>query len=235
MIRPEPLRLGAFFWKGNPMVLNFRLTPAQAEDVPQLRRELAQAMDKRLEVHSRQTMPGLWSLTDRLDRTPRAPEKVLKRRRVRYRIYGALLLFLGLFLLIPGLMEPKELAWPLAAGVLATFSGVRLLLPRRRGPTHRGWRQAETLLKSLTEPTAKEVEFSDAAIGIRSDDGSFQVLYEAVNALIETERLYVFSVLERSALVLQKKDLVKGDAAAFLPFLSEKTGLIPIKTDAVME
>ena len=120
-------------------------------------------------------------------------------------------------------------------GVLATFSGVRLLLPRRRGPTHRGWRQAETLLKSLTEPTAKEVEFSDAAIGIRSDDGSFQVLYEAVNALIETERLYVFSVLERSALVLQKKDLVKGDAAAFLPFLSEKTGLIPIKTDAVME
>lgn len=217
------------------MVLNFQLTSAQAGDVPDLRRELAQAMDKRLELHSRRTMPGLWSLVDRLNRASRAPEPVLKRRRVRYRIYGALLLLLGLFLLIPGLMEPKELAWPLAAGVLATFSGVRLLLPRRRGPTHRGWRQAETLLKSLTDPAAKEVEFNDAAIGIRSDDGSFQVLYGAVNALIETERLYVLSVFKSSALVLQKKDLVKGDEAAFLPFLAEKTGLTPIKTDAVMK
>ena len=72
-----------------------------------LREQLARALEKRMELNSRKVMPKLWAVTDRLRSVPKAPEPVLRRRRVRYKIYGVILLVLGLLLLIPGLMEPE--------------------------------------------------------------------------------------------------------------------------------
>lgn len=109
-----------------------------------LREQLARALEKRMELNSRKVMPKLWAVTDRLRSVPKAPEPVLRRRRVRYKIYGVILLVLGLLLLIPGLMEPEELSAPLAAGALATVSGVLYLWPRRSGPGSRPRRYKAT-------------------------------------------------------------------------------------------
>lgn len=94
------------------MTFQFHTTPVTEEEKAVFTPQLAMALDKRLELHSRRTMPGLWSVTDRLNSMPRASEAVLKRRQVRYRIYGVVLLVLGLFLLIPGLMEPRNWRYP---------------------------------------------------------------------------------------------------------------------------
>ena len=61
------------------MTFQFHTTPVTEEEKAVFTPQLAMALDKRLELHSRRTMPGLWSVTDRLNSMPRASEAVLKR------------------------------------------------------------------------------------------------------------------------------------------------------------
>ena len=210
------------------MTFQFHTTPVTEEEKAVFTPQLAMALDKRLELHSRRTMPGLWSVTDRLNSMPRASEAVLKRRQVRYRIYGVVLLVLGLFLLIPGLMEPQELAGPLVVGALCVVSGILYLRPRRRGPSRRERRQAEQLLTAMADSGGGEVTCAAEGVSARAGKSLQQISYEEMNAIIETEDLFVLSFSKTNALILKKRDMTVGEPAAFLPFLAERTGLAPV-------
>ena len=63
------------------MTFQFHTTPVTEDEKAAFTPQLAMALDKRLELHSRRTVPGLWSATDRLNSMSRASEAVLKRRR----------------------------------------------------------------------------------------------------------------------------------------------------------
>ena len=210
------------------MDYRFAATCVTAEEKAALQPQLAWALDRRLELHSRRTMPGMWAVTDRLNSMPRASETVRKRRRVRYRIYGVVLLGLGLFLLIPSLMEPRELAVPLAAGALCVISGVAYLRPRRRGPSRRERRQAERLLAAMADSGGGDISFDGEGVSVRAGESLRQIPYGEMNAVIETKDLFVLSFSKTSALILKKRDMAGGDPAAFLPFLAERTGLAPV-------
>lgn len=210
------------------MTFQFHTAPVTEEEKAVFTPQLAMALDKRLELHSRRTMPGLWSVTDRLNSMPRASEAVLKRRQVRYRIYGVVLLVLGLFLLIPGLMEPQELAGPLVVGALCVVSGILYLRPRRRGPHRRERRQAEQLLTTMADSGGGEVTCAAEGVSARAGKSLQQISYEEMNAIIETEDLFVLSFSKTNALILKKRDMTEGEPAAFLPFLAERTGLAPV-------
>ena len=69
---------------------------------PALDSEAARLLEQRLEAQSRRAAPGVWRWVDRLRAC--AAEGQERRRR---RIYGAVLLALGVFLLVPGLAEPE--------------------------------------------------------------------------------------------------------------------------------
>lgn len=210
------------------MTFQFHTTPVTEEEKAVFTPQLAMALDKRLELHSRRTMPGLWSVTDRLNSMPRASEAVLKRRQVRYRIYGVVLLVLGLFLLIPGLMEPQELAGLLAVGALCVVSGILYLRPRRRDPHRRERRQAEQLLTTMADSGSGEVTCAEEGVSARAGKSLQQISYEEMNAIIETEDLFVLSFSKTNALILKKRDMTEGEPAAFLPFLAERTGVAPV-------
>ena len=62
-------------------------------------------------------MPGMWKAIDRLNASERAGEEELARRRKRGKVYGVLLLILGVLLLVPGVMAPGEMALQLIAGL----------------------------------------------------------------------------------------------------------------------
>ncbi len=205
------------------MTFQFHTTPVTEEEKAVFTPQLAMALDKRLELHSRRTMPGLWSVTDRLNSMPRASEAVLKRRQVRYRIYGVVLLVLGLFLLIPGLMEPQELAGLLAA--LCVVSGILYLRPRRRDPHRRERRQAEQLLTTMADSGGADVAFDRNGVTIRTEASQRRISDTDMNAVIETEDLFVLSFSRTSALILKKKDMTAGDPAVFLHDLAERTAL----------
>ena len=89
-------------------------------DVDTLASQVGWMLEKRTELASRKKLPGLWKLTDKLNAVPRAPEAELKRRKERQRRWGGLLLVMGIFLFVPGVMKPQELPVPLFAGFFAT-------------------------------------------------------------------------------------------------------------------
>lgn len=210
------------------MTFQFHTTPMTEEEKAVFTPQLAMALDKRLELHSRRTMPGLWSATDRLNSLPKAPAAVRRRRRSRYRIYGVLFLAMGLFLLIPSLMEPRELAIPMVVGALCVVSGVAYLRPRRKGPSRWERRQAERLLAAMADSGGGEVTCAAEGVSARAGKSLQQISYEEMNAIIETEDLFVLSFSKTNALILKKRDMTEGEPAAFLPFLAERTGLAPV-------
>lgn len=107
----------------------FRVVPLDAEALcPQVSR----ALEKRMELHSRQTCPGMWRLTDRLNAVPKVSQTVRERRRKWHTVLGALNWGLGVFLLMPALLEPQELWGPLLAGAAGFGIGVSVLWRTRR-------------------------------------------------------------------------------------------------------
>lgn len=116
-------------------VCTFSITPLDRALLPQVQTLLA----KRVELDSRRRLPKLWALTDRLNRAERAPQAVQVRRRHRRSILGVLYWALGLFLLLPGLMEPQSLLVPLLTGAAAYGAGIAAL-----------WRHRRTLLGILS-------------------------------------------------------------------------------------
>ena len=92
---------------------SFQITPL---DPAKVRPQVSQALEQRTDLLSRQRYPRLWRLTDRLNRVPKAPGHVLRRRRKLHTLLGLVNWVLGLFLLLPGLMDPGALTVPLLVG-----------------------------------------------------------------------------------------------------------------------
>ena len=98
--------------------------------LPQISRVLQAAGEHR----SRPVYPKLWNIHDRLDARPKGSATERRRRRIYRSVLSYLNWFLGLFLLLPGLMEPQELLVPLIVGFLVWLIGVGGLLVLQRIP-----------------------------------------------------------------------------------------------------
>ena len=101
------------------MEFAFHLSPY---DAPFLEEEAARLLAQRLEAHSREAVPGLWKAVDNLNAyAAKGPGR--ETRRTRYRVYGAVLIALGIFVLVPGLAEPRTPSL-IAAGTIGIVSGI---------------------------------------------------------------------------------------------------------------
>lgn len=179
--------------------------------------QISQALGKRVELSSRRRLPRLWTLTDRLRSGQKAPDPVLNARRRRYRAYGVVLVLMGLFLLIPGLIKPRELPGPLFAGAFALVLGILYLLPRRSN-TARFDKTAGQVLSRFQGLAGTTICFSESGITV---DGSFLIGYEALEFVLETEDA-VLLTWETKPLLLQKKDLSHAAVDDWLVFLNER-------------
>lgn len=197
-----------------------------AYDDPALDGEEVQLMEQLLEIRSRQVVPKAWAATDKLNAcAAKGPDP--EKRMFRRRIYGVVLLALGIFLLVPGLMKPQELLVPLIAGAAGVLLGLgRLLLPGRREPPKPS-RQAQL---AAAEQLARMRGFDWTGIRVRFDDGGLTMLkgeetsktvpYTDFAGVCASDRAWLAGWGE-GALLLQKKDLTAGNAADFLPYLQE--------------
>lgn len=198
-------------------VYEFHLSHCGSELLPQVSR----ALEKRLELFSRQKLPRLWKLTDRLREAHPAPDAPSPTGRVR----GIVFLVLGGLLIITGLMQPQQLAGVLVGGVVAALWGIRRIvasLPR----TSRFDREASQLLaarNSATETGRARVGFSDRGILVeREGTARQQISYQALSGVLETPDLYLLDCEGRGILLL-KQELQGGDTGGFQQFLSRQT------------
>ena len=174
-----------------------------------LEEELAAALEKRMEIFSRASLPGMWKKTDALNRYA---ARGSGRKGVLRKILPWVLILAGLFLTIPGLMEPKELRTPLIAGAFFMLLGISSLLRQRRAAA--GMLQNTS---GLAEASV-QVVFDDEGMKVITQDSTRTVPYEEMEMLIKTPQLYLLTYGGKATL-LQKKDLT-GDAEAFVGFLS---------------
>lgn len=107
---------------------SFRITPVDSGAV---QNQMSRALEKRMEMISRNSYPFLWSLTDRFGGMEKAGEEKREKRKKRRAMLGSINWMLGLFLLIPGILYPGELEAVAAAGAVALGAGSTVLWKNR--------------------------------------------------------------------------------------------------------
>ncbi len=166
----------------------------------QLEGQVATALEKMVEQDSRAAAPGVWKVTDRLNATPKATDQVLEKRRSRRKIYGVILLALGVMILVPALMDLENMIIPMIVGAWATIFGVVHLIPRKT-PTNQFLESARKILGE--KPPYNDILFRNEAILL---GGSMAVDYNKITHLLETADCYII-IFEKGMAVIQKRDI----------------------------
>ena len=120
----------------------------------------------------------------------------------------------------------------IAAGTIGIVSGILsfCLTRKKRAPSPPAScrKEAARLLSQRrgvdwTLPENRtELRFDEAGLAILAGGKEDAVPYGEMTAVYETERLWLLLCGGEQAILLQKKDLTKGDAAEFAPCLREK-------------
>ncbi|WP_312939401.1 hypothetical protein [Oscillibacter sp.] len=196
------------------MLFTFLLSPYEECGKSQL----FDALKKLTEMKSRKECPKMWVAIDKLNAVPKGSKSISERSRKRSKVYGAFLVILGLFALIPGIMAPKELMSVLIAGAVAFLLGIFYLIQPRIDSDKRLHKETERIwsgYRSLDAGKRKKVSFQDT--GIWENDRkivSFEDLLQAVFC-----RDIILVNWEKSFILLQKKDLQNADAEQLLQFM----------------
>ena len=185
---------------------------------PSYVQQISCALEKRTESISREKHSQMWKITDYFN-SKRASESVSKKRRFRSRIYGILLIILGVFLLVPGLMEPQELAVPLFAGVFSLLIGLSTLWSSKaqKLQSNRFNQAAVKLLKRVESPLPVHVHFTKDGMKLADQQ---MIPYSDFNFVCETGDLFLLTWNEQVT-ILQKKDMVTGNKEQFSSFLQD--------------
>ena len=192
--------------------------------------QLSAALQARTELISRARYPRIWRTTDRLGSGPRISPEAKKKRRTRYRIYGAALLALGVFLFFPTIMGHEAGIVPTLAGALSLFMALQAF----RWSSDKGLlktpeadfeKPARQLLDGLSAPGRHggRVTFANAGVELKPSAGeSIGVDYRDVDFLFETADLIVFTDGAR-VIVLRKAELSGGDLDGWRALIVKKT------------
>ena len=192
---------------------------------PALDGEAARLLEQRLEAQSRRAAPGVWRWVDLLRSRAAGGQEMRWRQR---RLYGAVLLALGVFLLVPGLAEPGSPVL-IGAGVLGTVYGSLLVLLTREKrpspPPASCQREAAKLLEQRrgTDWSGMEGRLCVDGSGLSANLAGKRehISFGEMTGAFESERLWLLVCGGEKAILLQKKDLIAGEAEKFLPYLWE--------------
>ena len=182
--------------------------------------EISEAVAKRTEIFSREKFPGLWEKTDALNAKNLSAPALKKRVRLR-RFYGIICIALGIFLFVPGLMNPSELAVPLFVGAAAIIFGISAVIPRKTNE-EKIYKKAKKLAKAINSSLkpGDTVVFNEEGI---FENGGALMKYEELENIIENRS--IFLVCDgKLIMVLRKTDMVIGNPEDFRNFIEEKTG-----------
>lgn len=186
---------------------------------PELVEQTAEVIAKRAEIASREKFPSLWGKVDSINEH-RMPDDVLRKRKFRRVIYGIILLAVGIFLFVPGIMKPKELFVPLIIGAFSIVNGIFSVLPRKTSAEKFG-KKAKKLLGAINSSVNPEdtVIFNSEAI---FENGALLMEYENLETVLENRSIWFFCDGVK-VMVLRKIDLVSASPEEFYEFINEKT------------
>jgi len=183
-------------------------------------KQVSKALEQITEQRSRKECPKLWAYTDKINER----NKMQKRSVIRTRIWSIVCIGLGVFLIVPGLMQPEELKAVLFAGAIAIGAGVGGLKRASKNKKIVFADAAEKLKKQISESIGKySVEFIDVNMQIKGKRECEDVPYDEIECIIEMESGFAVIFNER-ILVLFKSDMEVNDGK-FDEFIKERCEL----------
>ncbi len=197
----------------------------QPYNIEKLSSQTAWMLEQITQQNSRKKLPALWKLTDKLNAAERASEAALKRRKARRKLWGGLFLVMGVFLFVPGIMQPQELIGPLLAGLFAILIGM-LYLRRDEKKKDVFENKAAALLEKMNASMQQQklrMIISDNGItlsGIEAEEK--KISYEKMEYTFETKDLFAM-VYENQIILLQKEELMLGKPEELRKRFAEKT------------
>ncbi|NMA83970.1 MAG: hypothetical protein GX962_08910 [Epulopiscium sp.] len=184
--------------------------------------QVSKALEKRTEIVSRKEHPKVWKYVDKMNSKEKASEEVLKKRHSRYKIYGVFLQILGFFLLIPSLMEPKEMLIPLLVGAFTVGIGILNFRYGRKSKKVKLTSFDKAAIKLFNEyekiPTVT-VTFTNDKVQLV---GNVAISYSEIEKIFITEDLFIL-IWNKRITVLQKKDLSSCNVEEFTNFITYKS------------
>ena len=218
--------------------MEFVFTRTQLEE--SLLPQLTHATKTRIESLSRLKYPAMWERADKAAAND-TPEKKAAREKaaaIRYRLWGIVFLALGIFLLVPGIMDPGGLTVPLIVGAIVTVLGCKRLFSRyvsaEDKQNARFAASARQLLFQLNRAQASgepTIRFSEDEMTMIMPSGSEEsVPYTAMEYVIEEEDLILIT-FGTKVTVVRQAEITEGDIDAFLPFMENKTTVLYLHPD----
>ncbi len=190
-------------------------------DIDHLLPQVSKALEKRHEIISRERYPSMWLFIDRLNHSTHRKN----RSRLRTKLFSIVCIAAGIFLLVPGLMEPQELLIPLLAGLTALIIGIFGLWHSRKNKKNPFDRSAKLLLAgkdTISEGTKITISFSNDGMTVSADDdNTVYVPFNDFECAVETADIFLF-VYRENAMVLQKQDLITDNCKDFSDMISGK-------------
>ena len=182
--------------------------------------EISECIAKRTEIFSRKKFPGIWEKTDEINRKNLSSEGFERRVRLR-RFYGIVLIAIGIFLFVPGIVKPKELTVPLIVGAFSIINGIFAVIPRKTN-AEKFLKKAKKLAKTINSSLNPEDTVVFAEEGI-FENGTELMEYKNLENIVENRS--IFLVCDGTKImVLRKADMVIGNTEDFRVFIEEKTG-----------
>ena len=217
----------------------FVFTRAPLDEV--LLPQIAHALKTRIDSLSRLKYPAMWEQADRAAAKD-TPEKKASREKaaaIRHKLWGIVFLALGIFLVVPGIMEPGKLTLPLIVGAIAVLMGVKQLIGKYVSAEEKMMRRYEASARQLLnqlnraqttgDPT---LSFDEETMTMTTPNGSEEVVpYTAMEYVIEEEDLILITFGTKIT-VIRQTEIVDGDIAEFLPFMEDKTTVIYLHPEA---
>ncbi len=219
------------------MAFVFTRAPLDEALLPQM----AHALKTRIDSLSRLKYPAMWEQADRAAAKD-TPEKKASREKaaaIRHRLWGIVFLALGIFLVVPGIMEPGKLTVPLIVGAIAVLMGLKRLFGKYVSAEEKMMRRYEASARQLLnqlnraqESGAPTLSFDEEAMTMTTPNGSEEVVaYTAMEYIIEEEDLILIT-FGTKVTVLRQTEIIDGDIADFLPFMEDKTTVLYLHPEA---
>lgn len=198
-------------------------------DTEALMPQVSKALEKRLEIRSRQMIPKMWNTTDKLNEANRASEEEVKRRRTRKKIWGLILMVLGVIVFVPGIVEPEGNTLLMIVGAIAIIVGFFNFctsgsITQNTDKFDKAAREFLAGHKESIKNQDVQICFSDEEMvtvtGELEELNQDAVVYNQVEFVIETKDIFLV-IHENRGVVLQKKDITLGTIDEFREFANE--------------
>ena len=196
----------------------FRITAMGEEYLPQI----SYALEKRNELLSRVQYPGMWKATDKLRASVKEPSRG---RKIFRKLLSVFCLCCGIFLFVPGLMEPEELRVPLIAGAIGIGTGIGGLFRgkiKRKNPFDKS---ARLLLEQRKTTDDAKVVFSEDGMTIFAGGSEELISYDKMEYIIEAAGM-LLPTFEGKVIAAKKADMVCGEMEDFRCFIADRATFV---------